>query len=221
MNTHTTNLSFKGFSAILALMASGAGWAGDHILIVTGGAAVTNTSGVVTSAGSVSTPITITVPGVNSGNAVTYGTGQTLTLQTLPVKMCKPGTNGNLEWLDQGTSIIGATGTLNSATPTNIQGSFINRLVLSQSNLIDNYAASNGVCTSAGSLSYSVTRTAEIQARNGDSANFSTQFTGSFSFGNVVSGVPEPGTLAMMSLGLAALGWMGAKRARKSRANAV
>lgn len=230
MKTHTMKLAFTGLAAALALGVPGISLASDHILIVktapAPGGSVTTTNGVVTSAGSVTTPITIAVTGVNSGNAVTYGAGQTLVVQTLPkVKMCKPGTGGNLEWLDQGLSVIGATGTLNSATPTNNQNNFIHRLVLSQTGLTDNYSSSNGSCSAVGSLSYSVTRTAVIESRNGNSVNFNLAFTGIFSFGNVLGsgpgGVPEPGTISLIGLGLAVLGWMSVKRVRKVRAHTV
>lgn len=215
MNKFSIAGTFKAVMAasVLTLLAPGAAWATDHLLSVNG-ATVTQPA-VVNHSGTVTTPLILSN---FDGNAtLTLGGGsQTLTVVSAPVKMCKPGTNNQLEWLDQGNTVVGVTGTLTSGTSSTVpQNGY--RLTLTMTNINDSYSNSNGLCQTSGQKTYTYTAGALIEQRAGNSNNFNTELNSTYNFWNATNGVPEPGTVALMLMGLLGMGWMNVKRMRTVR----
>lgn len=205
---------FKGLMAasVLAGVAPSAAWATDHLLSVNG-ATVTQPA-VVNHSGAVTTPLILsnfdTPPAT-----VTLGQSQSLTVVSAPVKMCKPGTNDQLEWLDQGNTVVGVTGVLTGTSSGNPQREY--RLTLSMTGISDIYSSSNGPCTVSGQKTYTYTAGALIERRSGSSDNYDLVLNSTYNFWNATNGVPEPGTVALMLLGLLGMGWMSMKRMRAVR----
>lgn len=206
---------FKSLMAasVLAGVAPSAAWATDHLLSVNG-ATVTQPA-VVNHTGTVTTPLILS--DFDDNPTLTLGGGtQTLTVVSAPVKMCKPGTNDQLEWLDQGNTVVGVTGALTSGTSSDVP---INgyRLTLTMSGISDTYGSANGTCSVSGQKTYTYTGGALIEQRAGNSPNFNTKLNSTYNFWNATNGVPEPGTVALMLLGLLGMGWMSMKRMRAVR----
>jgi hypothetical protein len=235
MKIHTIKLAFSGFTVALALAAPGIVWAGDHYLglINVSNLSATNSNPVtsctsqvpnptvladkaIVSSGTLTRPLVLRGLCAGSGNSrTTVSFSGSLAPVTHQVKMCKSWTAKNntivYDWLEQGLTNIGATGTLTN-------GDF--RVVLTMSAPVP-VSTAPGTCTAAnqGAYDYTVARSAEVQRIDGTTTKILA--TANFGFGNVVSGVPEPGTFSLIGLGLAGLGWMGARRARKARVDAV
>ncbi len=129
MNKSSIAGMFKGLAmaGLLALITPNTSWADDHMLTVNSGGGVTvsaQTPAVITDAGAVTAPLTFTFtdpPPPGNTTTVTLGTSQTVTVVRTPVKLCKPGTNNQLEWLDQGNTVIGVNGTLTSGTRSRVR----------------------------------------------------------------------------------------------------
>lgn len=226
MKIHTIKPAFRGLAAALALTVPGLGWAADHILSLSG---ITTTvcpspgvtqvqAAVINGGGTVTTPLILSgLQGSGSGcgggslnNNVNF-TG-TLTLERANVKLCKPGTKGNLEWLDQGSTIVGADGTLTASVgqvtyQVNIPAGAISVQSVS------------GQCSQLGQSNYTVTRAATTITKN-NTTQLATASVVTGAAGGIPT-IPEPGTLSLIGLGLAGLGWMGTRRAHKARVNAV
>lgn len=246
MNIQTIKLAFSGLAATLALAAPGIGWAGDHYLglINVINNTVNNTAGggtctnaipntaladkAIVSGGSgavvAANPLTLSGLCRGNGSLTTADFTGNLTLQFRQVKMCKSWTAKNnttvYDWLDQGNTRIGATGTLDGSS----QGSTY-RVVLTMTALAP-VSTTPGTCTAAnqGAYDYTVTRSAQVDRNDGTnpSPSWINLATANFTFGNTApQGVPEPGTLSLIGLGLAGLGWVGARRARKARASTI
>jgi hypothetical protein len=150
---------------------------------------------------------------------VTLGTSQTVTVVSALVKMCKPGTKNQLEWLDQGNTVVGVTtGTtpLTSGTTSTVPNNGY-RLTLTMTGISNTYATSNGSCTVSGQKTFTYTAGAVLEQRQGNSANFTTKLTSTYNFWNVGNTVPEPGTVLLMLTGLLALAWISTKRLRAAR----
>ncbi len=206
---------FKGLLAasLLAGVVPSAAWATDHLLSVNG--ATVTQSAVVNHSGAVTTPLILS--NFDSNTTLTLGDGtQTLTVVSAPVKMCKPGTNNQLEWLDQGNTVVGVTGVLTSGTSSTVP---INgyRLTLTMTGISDTYGSANGPCTVRGDKTYTYTPSAVIEQRTVDTNNadvYTTKLTSTYNFWNATNGVPEPGTVALMLLGLLGMAWTSMKRIR-------
>jgi hypothetical protein len=209
-------------AGLLALVTPSTSWADDHFLSVnnTGtpkdcGTTPTNCA-IVTDAGTVTRPLVL----INfDGNpTLTFGAGsQTLTVVRMPVKMCKPGTKNQLEWLDQGNTVVGVNGTLTD-NPTNVVGQNGYRLVLTFTLLTDTYGSSNGGCSTSGQKSYTSTSVAKIDKRNGSSTIFNNKLTSTYDlFNATINGAPEPDTVLLMLMGLVVLGWMSRKSLHTAR----
>ena len=221
MNKFSTAGMFKGLAmaGLLALVTPNTSWADDHFLSVnnTGtpkdcGTAATNCA-IVTDAGTVTRPLVLT----NFDGNPTLSFGQNcpnLTVTKTPVKMCKPGTKGNLEWLDQGNTVIGVSGTLTSANNCNLpNGAY--QLTLSFA-FNSTFSSSNGACSVSGQKSYTSTMGALIQQKQ--MGNLITKLNSTYDFFNAtINGAPEPGTVLLMLTGLLVLGWMSKKRMRTVR----
>ena len=219
MNKFSSAGMFKSFLAAgaLSLLAPGAAWATDHLLSVNG--ATVSQPAVITHAGTLTQPLILSNLGTPPAT-VTFGQSQTLTVVSARVKMCKPGTNNQLEWLDQGNTVVGVTGILTSGTSSEVpQNGY--RLTLSMTGISDTYSTSSGTCTAAGQKTYTYTGGALIEQRAGNSANFNTVLNSTYNFWNATNGVPEPGTVALMLMGLLGMGWMGMKRMRPARGISV
>lgn len=224
MEIPTIKTALRGLAALLALSAPGLGWAADHLLTLTSinsqVCTVTQTSAAVVngSTGVVSNTAPLVLSGLQgTGNGCGGGNLNNnvnligaLTLVRANVKRCKPGTKNQLEWLDQGSTIIGVSGTLTGQVGTG-RNIVTYQVVLSTGTpTIQNVS---GSCSSLGQDNYTVTRSATIKKNN-----TTTLATASFIFPDTNT-VPEPGTLSLIGLGLAGLGWMGAKRRRRTRAD--
>ena len=232
MKIQTIKLACRGLAAALALTAPGLGWAADHILSLTGistsvcpspgvtqiqAAVVNGTSGQVST-----TPLILSglqgssdnCDSDNINNNVSF-TG-TLTLEKATVKLCKPGTKGNLEWLDQGQTTVGVNGTLNASVGTGSSGVTYQVVIPAGTISVQNVS---GPCSQLGQSNFTVTRAATTISKN----NTTTLATASIVTGSAggIPTIPEPGTLSLIGLGLAGLGWMGSRRSRKARAGAV
>ncbi len=148
MNTFSTTQLLKCALLMGSLIMPAVSWADDHLLSVNGAT--------VTQPATVPHDGTLTQPLILSnfdGNAtLTLGQSQTLTVVSAPVKMCKPGTKGQLEWLDQGNTVVGVTGLLTGTANTALY-----QLTLTMSGISDTYAGSSGSCTVYGAKTYTYT----------------------------------------------------------------
>lgn len=214
MNKFSIAGMFKGvmMASVLALISPSTSWATDHLLSVNG-ATVTQPA-IVTHAGTLTQPLVLS--NFDGNTTLTLGQSQTLTVVSAPVKMCKPGTGNPLEWLDQGTTVVGVTGVLTSGTSSTVPTDGY-RLTLSMTGIIDTYGSSNGACTTVGQKTYTYTAGAVIDKQTGGSGNFTNKLTSTYNFWNATNGVPEPGTIFLMLMGLLGLGWMITKRMRTLR----
>ena len=223
MNKFSTAGMLKALAmaGLLALLVPSTSWADDHMLSVNSGGGVTvsaQTPAVITDAGAVTTPLTFTFtdpPPANNTTTVTLGTSQTVTMVRTPVKLCKPGTKNQLEWLDQGNTVIGVNGTLTSGTTSAVPNNGY-RLTLTFT-FTSTYGSSNGPCTVSGQQSYTSTKVALLEKRQGNSANFDTKLNSTYNFGSATNSAPEPGSMLLMLTGLLVLGWMSMKRMRAAR----
>jgi hypothetical protein len=223
MNKFSIAGMFKGLAmaGLLALITPSPSWADDHMLSVNSSGTVTvsaQTPAVITDAGAVTTPLTFTFtdpPPPANTTTVTLGASQTVTVVSTPVKMCKPGTRNQLEWLDQGNQVIGVNGTLTSGTTSAVPANGY-RLTLTFT-FNSTYASSNGPCTVSGQQSYTSTKVAVLDKRQGSSAIFVNELTSTYNFWNATNTAPEPSTVLLMLMGLLVLGWMSRKRMQTGR----
>ena len=125
------------------------------------------------------------------------------------MKLCKPGTKGNLEWLDQGNTVIGVSGTTTSANNCNLPN-LAYQLTLTFA-FTTTYATSNGACSASGQKTYTSTTGAVIDQKDG--SNSINKLTNTYNFWNAINTAPEPGTAVLMLMGLLVLGWLNFKRA--------
>lgn len=205
---------FNGLAsaALLALAASGTAWADDHLLGING--ATVLQQAIISDAGAVTLPLTL---GAFDGNpTLQFGQSQTLTMVRAFVKLCKPGTRGQLEWLNEGNAIVGVTGVLTSGTSSTVpQNGY--RLTLGMTNIVNTFGSSNGPCSPLGAKTFTYTGTAVIDKRAGVSDNFINKLTNTYNFGNLVNRAPEPETVVLMLTALLALGWVSMRRSRSAR----
>ncbi len=219
MNQFSIARMLKGLAAanLLALAAANAAWADDHLFSINSATVIT--PGIVTHAGAVTQALTINFsdpPPPGNTTTVTLGTSQTLTVVSALVKMCKPGTNNQLEWLDQGNTVVGVTGTLTNGTTSTVPTNGY-RLTLTMTGISNTYATSSGSCSVSGQKTFTYTAGALLEQRVGNSANFTTKLTTTYNFWNTTNTAPEPGTVVLMLTGLLFLGWMSMKRMRPVR----
>jgi hypothetical protein len=211
MNKFSIAGMFKGLAmaGLLALIMPSTSLADDHLLSING--ATVSQNMVITDAGAITTPLILT----NFDGNPTLSFGQNcpnLTVTKTPVKMCKPGTKGNLEWLDQGNTVIGVAGVVTSANNCNLPNNAY-QLTLSFA-FNSTYSSSNGACSISGQKSYTSTMGALIEQKQ--MGNLITKLTSTYNFWNTNT-IPEPGTVLLMLTGLLVLGWMSMKRMRTAR----
>jgi hypothetical protein len=202
-----------GWAAFLASAASGTALADDHLLSING--ATVFLPATITDAGTVTGPLILT--NFDGNSTLILGASQSLTVVRAFVKLCKPGTRGQLEWLNEGNAVVGVTGTLTSGTSSTVPSPNGYRLTLGMTNIVDTFNSSNGACTVLGQKTYTYTGTAVIDRRDGSSSNFMNKLTNTYNFGNVVNRAPEPETLVLMLTALLALGWVSARSVRTAR----
>lgn len=225
-------LSKKAWMSLLpalALTIPGLAGASDHILSLAGistsvctspgvsqnqAAVVNGTSGQVST-----TPLILSGLQGNSANCNSNNINNnvsftgTLTLEKATVKRCKPGTKNQLEWLDQGLTIVGVNGTLNASVGTGGSGVTYQVVIPVGTITVQNVS---GTCTQLNQDNYTITRNA-VQIRKDNTTTLATASI-VMPFPNTI---PEPGTFSLIGLGLAGLGWVGARRARKARASTI
>jgi len=207
MNNFTILRLLKCVMLVGALVLPAVSWADDHFLdIVVTTPTTVSQKAVVTQAGVVNQTLILSSFNGEPG-PVEFGLTQSLTPVNALVKMCAPGTNGQLEWLDQGITMVGVTGTLTNTifTTPNIPNNSNYTLTLSMTGISDTYA-SPGACTVQGAKTYTATQNAVIDD------GVTTILTTIYNFWNTTNLVPEPGTLLLMLIGMLGLGWMSMKR---------
>ena len=128
MNTFSTTQVLKCAMLMGSLIIPAVSWADDHLLSVNGTAVTT--PAIVPHTGTLSQPLTLT--SFDGVTPLTLGVSQSLTVVSAPVKMCKPGTKNQLEWLDQGNTVVGVTGVLTSGTSSTGACGFISASYSSQ-----------------------------------------------------------------------------------------
>jgi hypothetical protein len=207
---------FKGIAGaiLLALAAPGAAWADDHLLGING--ANVGQQAVVSDGGAVTRTLILTNFDTPPGT-VTFGQSQTLTVVRANVKMCKPGTRGQLEWLNEGNAVVGVTGVLTSGNSSTVPSPSGYRLTLGMTNIVDTFGSSNGSCSNSGQKTYTYTGTAVIDRRNGSSNTFTNKLTSTYNFGSVINRAPEPETLVLVVTALLGLAWVNRQRALRVR----
>ncbi len=205
MNIFSTTQLLKSAMLMGFLIMPAISWADDHLLSING-ATVTQPA-IVTHAGTLTQPLILS--NFDGNPTLTFGQSQTLTVVSASVKMCKPGTNKQLEWLDQGNTVVGVTGTLTNAIPIPTNGY---RLVLTMTGISNTYGSANGPCTVLGAKTYTYTANAAIDKRNGNSDNYTNKLTTTYNFWNATNSIPEPGTIFLLLIGLLGLGWMSMTR---------
>lgn len=220
MNRYSFGFAGKAAVAasVLALLLPGVAHATDHMLSLVAGTSgnfswSTTTPVTMTHAGGVSSPLVISITESQGNNTtttqVTLGSGQTLSTTTINVKMCAIGTGGQLEWLDQGPTVVGVTGALTSA-----DGNY--HLTLTMDPNPPSPTAVSGSCSPQGAKNYTYTSGGTAALRRGNSNNFDSLFTSIYKFWNATNAVPEPGTIALMLSALFGLGWISRRRARRA-----
>jgi hypothetical protein len=199
-------------ASLLALIAPNTSWADDHLLSVNGATVITPAT--ITHAGAVTQPMILA--SFDGNPTLALGQSQTLTVVSALVKLCKPGTRNELEWLDQGNTVVGVTGTLTSGTSSTVPTDGY-RLTLTMTGITDTYGSSSGPCTVSGQKTFAYTAGAVIAKQTGSSGNFTTVLSSTYNIWNPIGRVPEPGTALLMAMGLLVLGWMNMKRVRTVR----
>jgi hypothetical protein len=203
---------FKGLAIAVLLAASGTAWADDHVLGINGATVLQQAT--ITDAGAVTLPLTL---GAFDGNpTLQLGRSQTVTVVRAFMKLCKPGTRGQLEWLNEGNAVVGVTGTLTSGTTSTVpQNGY--RLTFGMTNIVDTFNSSNGPCTVLGQKTFTFTGTAVIDKRDGSTTTFINKLTSTYNFGSAINRAPEPETIVLMLTALLALGWVMRKAAIAQR----
>ncbi|WP_239237485.1 hypothetical protein, partial [Candidatus Nitrotoga sp. BS] len=157
MNTFSATQLLKCAMLMGSLVIPAVSWATDHLLSVNG-ATVTQPA-IVPHSGALTQPMVLSN---FDGNAtLTLGATQPLFVVSAPVKICALGTKNQLEWLDQGNSVVGVTGVLAGTSSL-----FLYQLTLTMANISDTYAASNGPCTVSGAKTYTYTAQAEMDKQS-------------------------------------------------------
>lgn len=199
----------KSLVLVGALILPAVSWADDHLLDINGAAVFTIAT--MTHAGTLNPSLVLAAGFSGEGSNLTFTPVAPLSLVNIPVKICTLGTNGQLEWLDQGTAAVGVSGTLTATSPTASYS-----LVLSGTPS-SSYGASNGPCigTPQGTPSYTFVRNAVITKTVTAGGAVSNALTSTYNFWNVSGTVPVPGTIFLMLIGMAGLGWMSIKRRRQ------
>ena len=198
---------------LIALISPNTSWADDHLLSING--ATVTTPATVTHAGAVIQPLVLS--SFDGNTPLTLGQSQNLIVVSALLKMCKPGTNNQLEWLDQGNTVVGVTGTLTSGASSLVPDNGY-RLTLTMTGISDTYNNSNGSCAVSGQKTYTFTAGALLEQQTGGSGTFTPKpDTTSYNFWNATNSVPEPGTMLLMLVGLLVLIWMSMKRMRAVR----
>ena len=146
--------------------------------------------------------ISISLPAYGTMPASTF-TGP-VSLVRVQSKLCKPGTNGNLEWLDQGKNVQGVQGSLK--TP---DGVYTMDLIFSQTNPVTN---PTGPCTNYGQESFSYTRAYTITT--GGRSGLTVIASGTDFVYNTNS-IPEPETLLLLLAGFGSMGLVTIRRKRR------
>jgi len=217
MKTRVLEAVFLSLTAVLAFSTPTVGWTADHLLTLTGittsvcpTPGVTQTQAAVVNGTSGAVSQALILSGLQ-GNGTGCGSGSlnsvsftgTLTLVRANVKLCKPGTGGQFEWLDQGSAVVGANGNLSGTS-----GQVAYSVAFSSSAL--NVSNVSGPCPGqANQYNFSITNSATVSKETTQLA------TASFAVPNA-STLPEPGTLLLLGIGLLAIGWTCA-RTRQGR----
>jgi|GEM_PF-3397770 len=145
MNTFSTTQLLKCAMLMGSLIIPAVTWAADHLLSVNG-ATITQPA-IVPHSGMLAQPMILS--DFDDNATLILGESQSLSVVSTPVKICARGTKDNLEWLDQGDSVVGVTGMLTGTSDSDRY-----QLTLTMDGISDTYAASNGSCTDSGAKTY-------------------------------------------------------------------